>query len=71
MKFIESANEYFGRYEGFNPKTQAETLLMAKIPAVPQQELSRISKFPSRRQGLSAGFPAGYIYFLKKPLKIL
>ena len=22
MKFIESANEYFGRYEGYNPKTQ-------------------------------------------------
>ena len=42
---------------------------MAKIPAVPQQELSRISKFPSRRQGLSAGFPAGYIYFFKKTFK--
>ena len=22
MKFIESTNEYCGRYEGFNPKTQ-------------------------------------------------
>ena len=42
---------------------------MAKIPAVPQQELSRISKFPSRRRGPSAGFPAGYFTFLKKTLK--
>ena len=61
MKFIESANEYFGRYDGYNPKTQfwstvgreTQTQTQTNQSHLPQHWLARSVAFKSEVKTLS------------------